>query len=88
MANKLPEKSKRRSIKGVVIGNGMNKTVKVLVVNQVAHPRYKKIVERRKVYFAHIDNEIDLDAEVLIEESKPYSKNVRWKVTQVFNKEK
>lgn len=72
--------SKRRIIEGVVVSNKMDKTVKVLVEYLTAHPRYKKVVKRRKVFFAHTEKELKEGEKVNIKESRPYSKNVRWVV--------
>lgn len=74
--------TKRRIIEGKVVSNKMNKTVKVLVENLQAHPRYKKVVTRRKVYFAHTEKELNEGDVVKIKESRPYSKNVKWVVVE------
>ncbi len=69
---------KKRRLHGVVVGNKMEKTVKVLVERQKSHPRYKKVVNHRKVYFAHTEKELNQGDEVTIQESRPFSKKVRW----------
>lgn len=84
MAKKLPGQSKRRSIRGVVVGNSMDKTVKVAVVTRTAHPRYLKTVKKQKIFFAHTEEKLELETEVLIRESRPYSKNVKWEVVENF----
>jgi len=68
----------KRKLHGVVVGNKMEKTVKVLVERQKSHPRYKKVVNHRKVYFAHTEKELNQGDEVTIQESRPFSKKVRW----------
>ena len=74
-------KAKRKiEIKGIVAGNKMLKTVKVQVDSVEAHPVYKKIVKRKKVFFAHTEKELNVGDVVTIRESKPYSKKVRWLV--------
>jgi len=70
--------SKRREIEGVVVSNSMEKTVKVRVDTVESHPIYEKRVKRKKVYFAHTEEELEIGDKVVIRESKPYSKNVRW----------
>ena len=69
---------KKRKLHGVVVGNKMEKTVKVLVERQKSHPRYKKVVNHRKVYFAHTEKELNQGDEVTIQESRPLSKKVKW----------
>lgn len=77
----MEKTSKRRIIEGVVVSNKMEKTVKVLVETLTSHPRYKKVITRRKVFFAHTEKELKEGDKVKIKESRPYSKNVRWVVT-------
>jgi small subunit ribosomal protein S17 len=80
MEKEIKKIGKKREIKGVVIGNKMQKTVKVRVDTVEAHPVYKKVVKRKKVYFAHTDMELNVNDVVTIRESRPYSKKVRWLV--------
>jgi small subunit ribosomal protein S17 len=69
---------KKRRLHGVVVGNKMEKTVKVLVERQKSHSRYKKVVNHRKVYFAHTEKELNKGDEVTIQENRPFSKKVKW----------
>lgn len=73
----------RKQLQGKVIGNKMDKTVKVQVENPVRHPVYHKVISERSTFFAHTEEEVELDSLVVIEECKPYSKNVKWKVIEV-----
>jgi small subunit ribosomal protein S17 len=75
---------KKREIVGTVVGNKMQNTVKVRVDTVQAHPVYKKIVKRKKIFFAHTEQELEVGSSATIRESKPYSKKVRW---LVVNKE-
>ena len=84
MKNNTEKKGKKREIRGVVTGDKMQSTVKVRVDTVEAHPVYKKVVKRKKVYFAHTDQELNVGDVVIIRESRPYSKKVRW---LVINKE-
>ena len=72
------EKSNKKILEGVVAGNKMEKTVKVEVEYSTIHPRYKKVMRRKKVFFAHCDEKLEVGAKVKIVESKPISKNVKW----------
>ena len=69
---------KKKEFNGIVVSNKMQGTVRVQVDTLQSHPVYKKVVNRRKIFFAHTDNELNLGDEVIIRESKPYSKNVKW----------
>ena len=80
MAKKKVTKTevKRRVLDGVVVSNKMQGTVKVLVETKTSHPRYKKVIQYRKTFFAHTDKELSEGDKVRINDSRPYSKNVRW----------
>lgn len=80
MDNKEKNKGEKREIKGTVVGNKMQSTVKVRVNTLQAHPVYKKVVKKKKIYFAHTDQELEVGDIVTIRESKPFSKKVRWLV--------
>lgn len=78
------ERGKRKENIGVVISNKMNKTVTVQVTRKIRHPRYGKVVERSKKYYAHDDsNAIELGQKVRIMETRPLSKLKRWRVVEV-----
>lgn len=70
--------SRRREIEGVVTSNSMEKTVKVRVDTIESHPVYKKRIKRKKVFFAHTEEELNVGDKVVIRESRPYSKKIRW----------
>ena len=75
--------SGRRTLVGKVVSDKMDKTVVVQVDRKVLHPRYKKYVSRRKKYSAHDENnEYRVDDVVVIEESRPLSRNKRWVVVE------
>ena len=80
MKKEKKEKASKKKLHGVVVSNKMENTVRVLVERRKGHSRYKKVVKYRKIYFAHTDKELNEGDEVTIQESRPYSKNVKWKV--------
>ena len=80
MKEKSTRATKRRENDGVVVGNKMDKTVKVRVDTLQAHPVYKKVINKKKVFFAHTEEDLEIGQKVTIRESKPYSKKVRWLV--------
>ncbi|MBD3329061.1 30S ribosomal protein S17 [Candidatus Dojkabacteria bacterium] len=67
---------------GTVVGNKMQKTVKVEVTRLVRHPRYKKVMKETKIYFAHTEKDHKIGSEVTIEECRPISKNVKCRVVE------
>lgn len=71
-------KGKKRELKGVVVSNSMTDTVRVRVDTAQTHPVYRKVVNKKKIFFAHTKEELNVGDKVVIRESKPFSKNVRW----------
>jgi small subunit ribosomal protein S17 len=73
-------KGKKRELEGVVVSSSMQSTIRVRVDTVHAHPVYRKVVNKKKIFFAHTNEELSVGDKVVIRESKPYSKNVRWVV--------
>jgi len=66
---------------GTVIKNKMNKTITVAVKKQISHKKYGKIIIQTNKYYAHDEkNECNIGDLVKIQETKPISKNKRWKL--------
>ncbi|MBI3901231.1 MAG: 30S ribosomal protein S17 [Chlamydiia bacterium] len=82
------ENSSRGSRKehiGVVISNKMDKTVTVLVSRKMRHPKYEKVVERSKKFYAHDESDtIEIGQKVRIAETRPLSKLKRWRVVEAL----
>lgn len=77
--------NKRRRLQGVVVGNKMDKTVKVQVERTSQHPLYGKVLRRYKTYYAHDEaNALEIGDVVIIVESRPISKLKRWVVEEVI----
>ena len=73
----------KKILKGKVISDINEKTVVVLVERKYQHPFLKKIIKNKKKYHAHDEkNMFKIGDTVQIEESKPYSKNKRFKVLE------
>ena len=71
----------RRSKRGTVVSNKMNKTVVVRVDRTLPHPKYGKIVKLSKKYYAHDEtNALQVGDKVEIAEARPISKLKRWRV--------
>lgn len=76
-------RDKRKSAKGTVVSNKMQKTVVVRVERKIAHPRYGKLIKRAKRVYAHTDNDnYQIGDTVTIMETRPISKTVRWRVVE------
>lgn len=80
MTTEVYNKGIKRELEGIVVSNSMVSTVRVRVDTAQRHPVYKKVINKKKIYFAHTDQELNVGDKVTIIESKPYSKNVRWLV--------
>lgn len=78
MTSKVENKGKKRELEGVVVSNKMDNTVRVRIDVAQRHPRYKKVVNKKKIFFAHTESEQKVGDKVTIRETRPYSKNVRW----------
>ena len=72
---------------GTVVSDRMDKTVVVRVERLVAHPVYKKYVKRRSTYKAHDEkNEYQIGDRVEIIETRPLSKEKRWRVSRLIER--
>ncbi len=79
----------RRVRVGKVVSNRMDKTVVVRVERTFRHPLYGKIMKRAKRFKAHDPrNECKIGDKVEIIETKPLSKDKRWRVTKILEKAK
>ncbi len=83
----MEEKKFRKSRVGIVVSDGMDKTVNVLVERQYNHPEFRKIVRRKKKFMAHDENnQCKVGDRVRIEETRPLSRHKRWTVIEVLDK--
>ncbi|TFG66797.1 MAG: 30S ribosomal protein S17 [Gemmatimonadales bacterium] len=77
----------RKTRRGTVVSDAMDKTVVVTVERRVAHPLYGKRVTRRKKFHAHDEsNEYRIGDIVIIEETRPLSKTKRWRVLELIER--
>jgi small subunit ribosomal protein S17 len=80
-------RGKEKVREGVVVSDKMEKTVVVAVDRLVKHPLYKKYVRRRKRYKAHDeDNRCSVGDRVLIAETRPLSRDKRWRIRTILDK--
>ena len=74
----------RRSLFGEVVSDKMDKTIVVQVIRRYRHPRYRKYVNERIKYKAHDENnEAKIGDKVRIIESRPLSREKRWRLAEV-----
>ena len=79
----------RKQRTGLVVSDGMDKTVVVKVVDLKQHPVYKKVVRRATNFMAHDEsNACTVGDRVRIMETRPLSKRKRWRVVEVLEKAK
>ena len=79
----------RKTRVGHVVSDKMDKTVVVAIVDSVRHPLYKKIIKRTIKLKAHDEkNECGIGDQVEIMETRPLSKDKRWRVCKVITKAK
>jgi small subunit ribosomal protein S17 len=78
----------RKVRQGLVVSAKMAKTVVVSIERRVQHPLYGKVVRRTKRFKAHDDHQCDVGDRVEIMETRPISKEKRWRVTRILEKVK
>jgi len=83
------DRSRRKVREGLVVSNKMNKTAVIAVVERVRHPKYAKFVMRTKKLYAHDEtNDVNIGDKVRLMETRPLSKNKRWRVVEVLERAK
>lgn len=83
------QRGERKTRVGVVVSDKMDKTVVVAVQTLVEHPMYKKRIKRTKKFKAHSENnDVHTGDTVRIMETRPLSKEKRWRVVEVLEKAK
>lgn len=85
----MEERKLRKTLIGLVKSNKMDKTVVVEVVNNVKHPIYSKIVKKTYTLKAHDENnECNVGDRVKVMETRPLSKDKRFRVVEIVEKAK
>ncbi len=83
------ERNARKEITGVVVSNSMDKSITVSVERKVKHPKYGKFVKATSKFAAHDEkNECTVNDIVKIMETRPISKNKRWRLVEIIEKAK
>lgn len=85
----MSDRNIRKTEVGKVVSNKMDKTIVVAIVNSVKHPLYKKIIKRTVKLKAHDENnECTIGDRVRVMETRPLSKEKRWRLVEIIDKAK
>ena len=83
------ERNLRKTRVGIVTSDKMDKTIFVSIVDNVKHPLYGKIVKRTYKLKAHDEkNECNIGDRVRVMETRPLSKDKRWRLVEIIEKAK
>ncbi len=83
------ERNLRKTRTGKVVSNKMDKTIVVAIENHVKHPLYKKIVKKTYKLKAHDEkNECNIGDTVKVMETRPLSKDKRWRLVEIIERAK
>ena len=83
------QRSTRKVRDGIVVSNKMNQTAVIAVVERVRHPKYAKFVLRTKKLYAHDEaNDAKIGDRVRVMETRPMSKQKRWRLVEVLERAK
>jgi small subunit ribosomal protein S17 len=83
----MMERGIRKTMLGKVVGDRMDKTVVVTVERLVQHPLYGKYIRKQKRYKAHDEkNDCHVGDRVLLVETRPLSREKRWRVKEILER--
>jgi len=83
----VSQRKPRKTVQGVVTSDRMDKTITVAVERQTQHPKYGKRVRRRSRFYAHDEaNEARVGDRVELMQTRPLSKNKRWRLTRIVER--
>jgi small subunit ribosomal protein S17 len=86
-AGTAEERSNRKVREGVVTSAGMDKTIVVTVTDRVRHIKYNKFVLRSKRLYTHDEaNDAGVGDKVRVMETRPLSKNKRWRLVEILER--
>ena len=85
----MSERNLRKTRVGRVVSDKMDKTVVIAIEDNVRHPLYKKIIKRTVKLKAHDEqNACGTGDRVMVMETRPLSKDKRWRVVEIIEKAK
>ena len=84
----MAERKLRKTRIGVVVSNKMNKTVTIAIERRVPHPIYKKYFKKTTKLMVHDEKqECGIGDKIKVMETRPLSKNKRWRLVEIVEKE-
>jgi small subunit ribosomal protein S17 len=85
----MGDQAKKKTLTGVVVSSKMDKTVVIKVERKFAHPVFKKVVKTTKKYKVHDEKNECVEGDFIrIQESRPLSKEKRWRLLGVVVRQK
>ena len=85
----MSERALRKTRIGKVVSDKMDKTIVVAIEDSVQHPLYKKVIKRTYKLKAHDEqNECKIGDKVMVMETRPLSKDKRWRLVEIIEKAK
>jgi small subunit ribosomal protein S17 len=85
----MENRALRKTRVGIVVSNKMEKTISVAIERRVPHPVYKKYFKKTTKLMAHDEKkECQIGDKVKIMETRPLSKNKRWRLVEIVEKAK
>lgn len=87
--NQMEQRNIRKERVGLVVSNKMDKSISVIVTRKVKHPVYGKFMTKTKKFMAHDENnDCGIGDTVKIMETRPLSKQKRWRLTEIIERAK
>ncbi len=87
--SKAARENARKVREGVVVSDKMDKTAVVETIDRVRHRRYAKTVQRNKKLHVHDEeNTLNVGDRVRVQETRPMSKNKRWRLVEILERAK
>ncbi|NLA81426.1 MAG: 30S ribosomal protein S17 [Clostridiaceae bacterium] len=81
------ERNKRKERVGTVVSDKMDKTIVIAVTEHIRHPLYKKYIKRTSKMKAHDEhNECGIGDRVRVMETRPMSRDKRWRLVEIIEK--
>ncbi len=85
----MESRNLRKDRVGVVVSNKMDKTITIAVIRKVKHPLYGKFIKKTNKFTAHDEkNDCGIGDTVKIMETRPLSKNKRWRLVEIIERAK
>lgn len=89
MAGTETRENARKVREGIVVSDKMDKTAVVETIDRVRHRRYAKTVQRNKKLHVHDEeNTLNIGDRVRVQETRPLSKNKRWRLVEILERAK